>query len=110
MKLHPGVCHFTTSPYEGVFIGDLPPTLEAGDLRKRPKEEVGTVEDFKMGSGGFQMQGMKWAMSTFVEDGALMKALEKIPTWTWQQRDGPMAGVLHHCSCRPLQDRRPRKF
>jgi hypothetical protein len=107
---HPGMCHFTSSPYEGVFIGDLPPTLEPGDLKLRLKDEVGTVQDFRMGSGGFAMQHMKYAMVTFVEEGAMKRALEKIPKWTWKRQEGPMAGVLHHCSCRPLQDRRPRMF
>jgi hypothetical protein len=84
--------------------------MEVGPLKKRLQEEVGTVQDFKIGTGGFHMQNMKWAMVTFVEDGTVMKAVEKIPQWTWQHRDGPMAGVLRHCSCRPLQDRRPKKF
>jgi hypothetical protein len=84
--------------------------MEVGPLKKRLQEEVGTVQDFKMGSGGFAMQGMKWAMVSFVEPGAAMRAVEKIPKWTWKHREGAMEGVLHHCSCRPLQDRRPRQF
>ena len=111
MKSHPGLCHGrpAASRLEGVFIGDLPPTLEAAVLQQKLVEEVGSMLTFNMGSGGPQIQGMQWATVEFAEKGAVARALAKVPTWVWQTKEGPMPGVLHHCSCRPLASWRSRR-
>jgi hypothetical protein len=79
VKSHPGLCHGkpagrpAASSLGGVFIGDLPPTLEAAVLQQKLVEEVGSMINFKMGSGGPQMQGLQWATVEFAEKGCSCK-------------------------------------